>query len=248
MPTEGKGSGAFSYGTRNTAPYVMMSWTEDLSSLSTLTHELGHSMHSAHTWERQRGIYGDYSIFVAEVASNFHQAMTRDWLFRNQGDREFQIALIEEAMENFHRYFFIMPTLALFEREVHQRVWKGEGLTAGDLNALAAELFAAGYGDAMEIDRDREGSTWAQFGHLYANYYVFQYATGISAAHALAAPILAGDREAAKRYVEFLSAGNSLYPVDALALAGVDMRGPEAMEAGFRTLESLVSRLETLTG
>lgn len=245
-PTKGKGSGAFSTGTRSTAPYIMVSYADDLSSLSTMTHELGHSMHSAHTWAAQRGVYSDYSIFVAEVASNFHQAMTRDWLFRNNADRDFQIALIEEAMENFHRYFFIMPTLALFEREVHRRIWEGEGLTSGDLNALAADLFASGYGEAMEIDRDREGSTWAQFGHLYANFYVFQYATGISAAHALASPILAGDKEAAKRYVEFLSCGASRYPVDALRLAGVDMTGPQAMEAGFRTLESLIDRLESL--
>ncbi len=245
-PTKGKSQGAFSYGSRSTAPYIMMSYADDLSSLSTLTHELGHSMHSAHSRAAQKGIYADYGIFVAEVASNFNQAMTRDWLFRQNADREFQIALIEEAMENFHRYFFIMPTLALFEREVHRRVWNGEGPTASELNALTADLFAAGYGDAMEIDRDREGCTWAQFSHLYMNFYVFQYATGISAAHALAAPILAGDRDAARRYVEFLSCGNSLYPVDALRLAGVDMSGPAAMEAGFRTLEALVTRLESL--
>ncbi len=245
-PTKGKSQGAFSYGSRATAPYIMMSYADDLSSLSTLTHELGHSMHSALTRSAQRATYADYGIFAAEVASNFHQAMTRDYLFRQNADRDFQIALIEEAMENFHRYFFIMPTLALFERETHRRVWAGEGPTATELNELTADLFAAGYGDAVEVDREREGSTWAQFGHLYMNFYVFQYATGISAAHALSGPILAGDRDAAKRYVEFLSAGDSLYPVDALRRAGVDMTGPAAMEAGFRTLESLVSRFESL--
>ena len=169
-PTEGKGGGAFSYGAQGLFPFIKMSWTDDLSSMSTLTHELGHSMHSLHTWKTQPPVYADYSIFVAEVASNFHQAMTRAHLFSIEKDREFQIALVEEAMENFHRYFFIMPILALFEKEVHSRIEAGEGLTDGDLRALMAKLFAEGYGDAVMLDEDREGSTWAQFGHLYANF------------------------------------------------------------------------------
>ena len=177
-PTQGKGSGAFSGGSRGTAPFIMTSYSDDLSSVSTLTHELGHSLHSYHTWKRQPGVYSNYSIFVAEVASNFHQALTRAYLFEQQKDKDFQIALLEEALENFHRYFFIMPTLARFEREVHARVEAGRGVTAGDLNTLMADLFAEGYGGEVELDREREGSTWAQFNHLYANFYVFQYATG----------------------------------------------------------------------
>ncbi len=222
----------------------MMSWSDDLSSLSTLTHELGHSMHSAHTWKTQPGVYSEYSIFVAEVASNFNQAMTRAWLFDHEKDTQFQIALIEEAMENFHRYFFIMPTLARFEREVHRRIEAGEGVTASDLNNLMADLFAEGYGGAVELERDREGSTWAQFSHLYANFYVFQYATGISAAHALAAPILAGDKDAAQRYIDFLSCGSSLYPIDALKKAGIDMTTPAAIEKAFEVLGGLIDRLD----
>lgn len=246
-PSQGKSSGAFSYGYKGTHPFIMMSYSDDLSSLSTLAHELGHSMHSLHTWRSQPDIYSDYSIFVAEVASNFNQAMTRAWLFEEQKDRQFQIALIEEAMENFHRYFFIMPTLARFELEFHSRVEASQGVTANDLNNLMCDLFAEGYGDEMEIDRTREGSTWAQFSHLYMNYYVFQYATGISAAHALAAPILKGDQTAAARYIDFLSAGSSRYPVDALRVAGVDMTTPAAMQQGFAVLEGLISRLEGLT-
>ncbi len=252
-PTLGKSSGAFSFGSRLTHPFIMMSWSGDLSSLSTLTHELGHSMHSAHTWKTQPGIYSEYSIFVAEVASNFNQAMTRAWLFDHEKDTQFQIALIEEAMENFHRYFFIMPTLARFEREVHRRIEAGIGVTASDLNNLMADLFAEGYGGEMELDRDREGSTWAQFSHLYANFYVFQYATGISAAHALAAPILAdvkdaSNTDAAQRYIDFLSCGSSQYPIDALKQAGIDMTTPAAIEKGFEVLGSLIDRLESLTG
>lgn len=246
-PTVGKSSGAFSTGCRGMFPVIKMQYTEDLFSLSTLAHELGHSMHSWHTWKRQPAIYSDYSIFVAEVASNFNQAMVRAHLFEREKDPQFQIALIEEAMRNLLRYFFIMPTLARFELETHSRIERGQGLTAADLNELMADLFAEGYGGELELDRHREGCTWAQFGHLYMNYYVFQYTTGIGAAHALAGPILAGDKAAAARYIDFLSAGSSDYPVEVLKRAGVDMRGPEAIEKTFEVLSGLIDRLERLT-
>lgn len=245
-PNQGKRQGAFSFGWRGTHPFIMMSYHNELKSMSTLAHELGHSMHSYLTWQNQPNVYSDYTLFVAEVASNFNQAMTRAYLRDAQPDPDFQIALIEEAMNNFHRYFFIMPTLARFELEVHTRVEQGQGVTSDDLNALMADLFAEGYGSAMNYDRDRVGITWATFGHLFSNYYVFQYATGISAAHALAAPILAGTPGAAENYVKFLSAGSSLYPLDALKLAGVDMATPAAVEATFSVLGDMVDRLEKL--
>ena len=186
-PNKGKGAGAYSYGGPGDHPFIMMSYTDDLFSLSTLAHELGHSMHSYHTWESQPLIYADYSLFVAEVASNFYQALVRAHLFETQDDPDFQIGLIEEAMANFHRYFFIMPTLARFELEIHERVERGESFNADQLIELMADLFAEGYGGEVEMDRARTGITWAEFSsHLYANFYVFQYATGISGAHALA--------------------------------------------------------------
>lgn len=246
-PTVGKSSGAFSTGWKGMSPFVKMQWTDDLSSLSTLAHELGHSMHSWHTWQSQPSVYADYSIFVAEVASNFNQALVRAHLFETEKDRQFQIAVIEEAMENIHRYFFIMPTLARFELEMHRRLEEGQAVTASDMNSLMADLFDEGYGGELEVDRHREGSTWAQFSHLYMNYYVFQYTTGISAAHALSAPILAGDKAAAGRYIDFLSAGSSGYPVEVLCKAGADMRTPAAIEKTFEVLSGLVDRLESLT-
>jgi oligoendopeptidase F len=173
--------------------------------------------------------------------------MVRAYLLKHNPDRDFQIALLDEAMSNFHRYFFIMPTLARFELEVHERVERGEGLTAADMNALMADLFSEGYGGEMHVDRDRVGITWAQFGHLYVAFYVFQYATGISAAHTLAQRILAGEAGAAEAYVKFLSAGGSLYPLDALKLAGVDMATPEPVERTFGVLADYVDRLESLT-
>jgi oligoendopeptidase F len=203
-------------------------------------------MHSYLTWQHQPFLYSDYSLFVAEVASNFNQAMVRAHLLQTNPDRNFQIALLEEAMSNFHRYFFIMPTLARFELETHQRVEQGRGLTASGLNSLMADLFSEGYGDAMEVDRERVGITWATFSHLYADYYVYQYATGIAAAHALARRILDGVPGAAEDYLKFLSAGSSLYPLDALKVAGVDMTTPEAVEAAFAVLAGMVERLEKL--
>jgi oligoendopeptidase F len=246
-PTKGKSAGAFSFGTYDTAPYIMMSFDDSLGALSTLAHELGHSMHSYLSRKTQPYVYGDYSLFVAEVASNFNQATTRAHLFKVNSDKDFQIAVIEEAMSNLHRYFFIMPTLARFELEVHTRIEDGKSVTASDLIGLMADLFSEGYGSEMHVDRDRVGITWAQFGHLYANYYVYQYATGISAAHALSAKIQAGEAGVAENYIKFLSTGSSMYPVDVLKVAGVDMATPEAVERTFEVLAGYVDKLGELT-
>ncbi len=245
-PNQGKTGGAFSAGSRGTYPFIVMSYTDDISSMSTLAHELGHSMHSYLTWQHQPALYGDYSIFVAEVASNFHQAMVRAYLFRQNPDPAFQIALLEEALENFHRYFFIMPTLARFELEVHQRIERGKGVTADDMIDLMTELFTEAYGGEMHIDRERVGITWATFSHLYADYYVYQYATGISGAYALSNRILKGEDGAIEAYRSFLNAGSSLYPLDALKMAGVDLTTPQPVETAFAALSDMIDRLEAL--
>ncbi len=246
-PNKGKRLGAFSYGGPGTHPFIMMSYNDDIFSLSTLAHELGHSLHSYHSWRTQPIIYGRYTLFAAEVASNFNQALVRDYLLRTQPDRAFQIAVIEEAMSNYHRYFFIMPTLARFELELHERAERGEALTATVMNDLMADLFAEGYGDDLAMDRGRSGNTWAQFStHLYSNFYVYQYATGISGANALAQAVLAGETGAVDRYLEFLHAGGSRYPLDALQRAGVDLHAPEPVDAAFAVLADYVARLETL--
>ncbi len=244
---EGKSEGAFSFGTYDSYPFIMMSFDGNLSSMSTLAHELGHSMHSYYTRAHQPFVYSNYSMFAAEVASNFNQAMVRARLFAGQNDRDFQLALIQEAMDNIHRYFFIMPTLARFEFEVHSRMENDEPLTPETLNEIMSGFYAEGYGETMSDDARRTGITWAQFGHLYEAYYTFQYATGISAAHALANAILAdGDGGAVERYLAFLRAGGSDYAIPALKAAGVDMSTPLAVEETFKVLEGLVDRLEGL--
>jgi oligoendopeptidase F len=140
-----------------------------------------------------------------------------------------------------------MPLLAQFELEVHQRVERGQGVTADDMNALMADLYAEGYGSEMQFDRERMGITWATFGHLYQDYYVYQYSTGISGAHALSRRVLSGVEGAAEDYLRFLSAGGSVYPLDALKLAGVDMSTPQPVEETFDVLAQMVDRLEELT-
>ncbi len=247
-PNRNKRAGAFSSGGPGLYPFIMMSHDDKLGGMSTLVHELGHSMHSYYTWRHQPPVYGSYSMFVAETASNFNQAMTRAYLFDAfANDRDFQLALIAEAMSNFHRYFFVMPTLARFELETHERAERGQSLTARDMNTLMSDLLSEGYGGEMEMDGDRSAITWAQFGHLYANFYVFQYSTGISAAHELAKRIRSGEPAATEAYLEFLRAGASRYALDVLQDAGVDMRTPQAVETTFGVLEELVGRLETLT-
>lgn len=245
-PNQGKTAGAFSNGSPGTHPFIVMSFNNDIFSLSTLAHELGHSMHSYLTWQNQPIVYSRYSLFAAEVASNFHQAMVRAYLLEKETDPQFQISLIEETMDNLHRYFFIMPTLARFELEVHERVERGEGLTAESMIELMADLFSEGYGDEMHLDRQRDGITWATFSHLYMDYYVYQYATGISGAHALANRILSGEEGAAHKYLNFLKAGSSNYPLNLLELAGVELTTPQAVEETFAVLAGYVDKLEQL--
>jgi len=242
--------GAFSTGVPDTFPFIFMSYNDDIFAMSTLAHELGHSMHSHYARGTQPFVYSNYGLFQAEVASNMHQALTRQYLLDTQHDPEFQIAVLEEAMANFYRYFFIMPTLARLELELHERVERGGPITAAYLNDLTANLMGEVYGDEVDIsgpDRDRAGSTWAQFHtHLYSNFYVYQYATGIAGAHHLANRVAAGDKGAAEAYIAFLKSGGSMYPLDGLRLAGVDMSSKEPVDSAFAALADTVTRLEKL--
>lgn len=274
-PNQGKRAGAFSTGVPGTQPFILMSYNDDLFSLSTLAHELGHSMRKYYTQKTQPFIYTQYGIFLAECASNFNQALVRDYLLKNASviasraaaqqspsnteiasqqtlamtPADFEIGIIEEALSNFHRYFFIMPTLARFELEIHTRAERGQALTAQTMIDLLADLFAEGYGANVEMDRERVGITWAQFAtHLYRNFYVYQYATGISAAHALAQNILDGKPNAVEKYLGFLSAGGSDFPLETLKRAGVDLTTPAPIETTFGVLARYVDRLEELLG
>ncbi len=252
-PNKGKRMGAFSTGVPDTFPFIFMSYNDDIYSMSTLAHELGHSMHSYYSRNAQPFIYSNYGLFQAEVASNMHQALVRRHLLATHDhDPAFQVAVIEEAMSNFYRYFFIMPSLARLELEMHEQVERGGAVTADYLNNLMADLMMEVFGSEVEVterDRRRIGSTWAQFHtHLYSNFYVYQYATGIAGADHLVQRVAAGDSRAVESYLAFLRSAGSMYPLEGLRMAGVDMTSPEPVEAAFATLARMVSRLEELTG
>jgi oligoendopeptidase F len=245
-PNKGKTSGAYSGGSHGTKPFILMNYDGKLEGASTLAHELGHSMHSWLTNNAQPPIYSGYSIFVAEVASNCNQALMRGVLLGQGRGRDFELALLEEAMSNFHRYLFLMPILSQFEQQAHAMAEAGEPLTAEVMNRLLYELFARGYGPAVSVDPERDGVVWAQFPHLYSDFYVFQYASGIAAANAIADSLLQGEPGARERYLEFLSTGDSRYPLDALRLAGIDLTSPAPLDRAFGVLAGHVERLERL--
>jgi oligoendopeptidase F len=246
-PNQGKSHGAFSYGSQGTHPFIMMSYTDEVTSMSTLAHELGHSMHSYFTWKNQPFFYTDYSLFVAEVASNFHQAMMRGHLLNSNISKHFKLALIEEAVGgNFFRYFFQMPTLARFELETHQRAERGDPLTADSMIDLMADLFAESFGPGFDMDRERVGMTWSTFGHLFADYYVYAYATGISGAHAAAGRILRKEPNAVENYLGFLKSGSSDYSLNVLQKAGINLTTPQAVEETFAVMEEYIDQMEEL--
>lgn len=239
--------GAFSIGNRLTKPFIFMSFQENLYGMSTLAHEVGHSMHKHLSNQSQPIVYERYTLFAAEVASNFNQALTRAYLLRTVQESEFRIAVLEEAFSNFHRYFLIMPVLSQFELTLHQHAEQGKTFSAAQMNRLMTDLLGKVYGQEVQLDESLNGIMWSQFSnHLYANFYTWQYGTGIAAANALADRVLSGETGAVEQYLEFLSLGGKLAPLEALKIAGVDMASPEPIEAGFRTLERLLDELESL--
>lgn len=250
-PNAGKRLGAASIlMVENQPPFLFISYEDTLSSMSVLAHELGHSMHNYFTYHNVAPVYNNSSLIsctVAETASIFNEAMLRAYLREVKGDDpEFQIALIDKAFSNFHRYFFTMPTLARFELEVCSRLQEGKPITIQDLKSLMKEFYAEGYGDTMTDDAERTAITWAQYAHLYYPFYTFQYAVGTSAATALANGVMAGKKDATENYLKFLKAGGSMYTMDLFKLAGVDMASPEPVEAAFKVLSDMVDHLERL--
>jgi oligoendopeptidase F len=246
LPNVGKVSGAFSSGSYLTHPFLCLNWAGDLAAVSVLAHELGHSIHSYYSWTHQPYVYGYYSDFVAEAVSNLHQFLLADYLLATVDDPDILVSVIEERMGYSLRYLFTMPLLARFELDAHARVERGEALTAESMLTAMADLYRQGYGEAVVLDPERMGITWATFGHLYGDFYIYQYATGMAAAAALARQIREEGPPAIERLLTLLRAGASADPNEILAAAGVDMRTPAPLEAAFELLSSYIDRLEQL--
>lgn len=242
----GKSGGAYSSGDFGTEPYISMTWQDNLTSVSTLIHEIGHSMHSLLTWRHQPVTYADYGMSAAETASNFNQALMGDYLLSLRTDRDWTIAVIEERMANFMRYLFTMPILARFELAAHERVESGGALSAAWLSQSLLASYREGYGSEVIVDPARVGITWARFPHLFSNFYVFQYGIGISAAAALSSAVLNKGEPARVRYLSFLRTGGSRDSLDALRDAGVDLSTADPIDHAFSVMSGYIDRLESL--
>lgn len=246
VETKGKRSGAYSSGTYGTNPYILMNWQDNVNNLFTLAHEFGHSIHSYYTRENQPYVYGDYSIFVAEVASTCNEALLNDHLLKTIEDPKKRIYLLNHWLEGFRGTVFRQTMFAEFEHIIHQLDQDGEALTADKLTEVYYELNKKYFGDDIVID-EQIGLEWARIPHFYYNYYVYQYATGLSAATALSNQILSEGKPAVERYInEFLKAGCSDYPIEVLKKAGVDMNTAAPIEEACRVFEEKLNELEKL--
>lgn len=212
---KGKRSGAYSSGTYGTNPYILMNWQDNVNNLFTLAHEFGHSVHSYYTRKTQPYPYGDYSIFVAEVASTCNEALLNDYLLKTIDDEKQRLYLLNHYLEGFRGTVFRQTMFAEFEHDVHVRAQNGEPLTPELLTKLYYDLNKKYFGDNLVIDEEI-GLEWARIPHFYYNYYVYQYATGFSAAAALSKQILEEGDAAVERYVGFLKSGSSDYPIEVL--------------------------------
>lgn len=243
--TAGKRGGAYSGGAYGTYPFVLLNYQNKRESMYTLAHELGHSMHSFYTRRNQPYVYGDYTIFVAEVASTLNEDLLTRYLLEKTTDPAIRIALLNHSLEDIRGTLFRQTMFAEFEQQMHHQAELGEPLTADSLTALYLALNQKYYGAETQID-ELIGIEWARIPHFYYNFYVYQYATGISAAAALTQQILAEGQPAVDRYLKFLSSGSSDYSIELLKKAGVDMTSPEPVRQAFKLFESHLSEMEAL--
>ncbi len=239
---KGKRSGAYSSGCFDSMPYILMNYQGTLNDVLTLTHEAGHSMHSLMSCRHQPYQYSQYPIFVAEVASTFHEKLLAHHLMERAKTKEEKCYLINQEIESIRNTFFRQTMFAEFELRLHELVEKEVPLTPTLLKAEYRKLNQEYFGPDLVID-DEIDIEWARIPHFYYNFYVYQYATGISAAHALVEHVKENGEKAREKYLQFLSSGSSRYPLDLLASAGVDMRKPMAVESIIRQFDRAVEEL-----
>jgi oligoendopeptidase F len=242
---KGKRSGAYSSGSYGTNPYILLNWQNNVNDTFTLAHELGHSVHSYYTRKNQPFRYGNYSIFVAEVASTCNEALLNDYLLNNLEDEKQRLYLLNHFLEGFRGTVFRQTMFAEFEHTIHLKQQQGEALTAEKLTEIYYDLNKKYYG--KEVVSDQEiGLEWARIPHFYYNYYVYQYATGYSAATALAQQILDKKDGAVEKYIDFLKAGSSDYPIEVLKKAGVDMSSKQPILDALQVFDEKLQQLEKM--
>lgn len=246
IENKNKRSGAYSGGSYDTAPYILHNWHDSLDSLYTLVHETGHSVHSWYTRHNQPYQYGDYPIFVAEIASTTNEALLTDYLLKTQTDKKTRAFILNYYLDGFKGTMFRQTQFAEFEHWIHQQDQAGAALTADSMSAYYGDLNAKYYGPALE--RDPEISLeWARIPHFYYNYYVYQYATGFAAANALSGRIVSGVPGATNDYLNYLKSGSSKDAIETMQLAGVDMTTGDYLDAAFAQFEKRLDELEQLT-
>lgn len=245
VENQGKRSGAYSSGTYGTNPYILLNWHDTLDNVFTLAHELGHSIHSYYTRSNQPYVYGDYSIFLAEVASTTNENLLTDYLLKKYDDPKIQAYIINHYLDGFKGTVYRQTQFAEFEHLIHQLDNQGVALTADLLKEKYFEINQKYYGPEVNYD-DEIAIEWSRIPHFYYNYYVFQYATGFSAASALSKKILTEGAPAVEAYINYLKAGCSDFPIEVLKKAGVDMSSSKVIEDALKVFEERLNALENL--
>ncbi len=244
--SKAKKSGAYSSGTTyGVHPYVLLNWTDLLNDVFTLAHEMGHNMHSYYTGKTQPFPYANYSIFVAEVASTFNEALLLDFLIKNADEKDQKLFLLEKYLNNITATFYRQVMFAEFEMIVYDKTENGEALTGDTLSKLYKNIYQKYWGEAMHIEEE-EKYTWARIPHFYYNFYVYQYATGFAASEILANKVKTEGEAAVKKYLNFLKSGSSDYPINILKNAGVDMNSTEPVLAVSARMDEILSEIENL--
>ena len=242
---QGKRSGAYSGGSYDTNAFMLLNWQDNLDNLFTLVHETGHSMHSSYTRETQPYVYGDYSIFLAEIASTTNENILTEKLLQEVQDDATRFAILNNFLDGFRGTVFRQTQFAEFEHAIHQADQNGEVLTSEFLNNLYADLNQEYYGLSKE-DNPQIQYEWARIPHFYYNYYVYQYSTGFAAASALAEKIVHGSQDDRNRYIDYLKAGKSDYPLNIMRKAGVDMEKEDYLNDAFAVFERRLDEFEAL--
>ena len=242
---QGKRSGAYSGGSYDTNAFILLNWQDTLDNLFTLVHETGHSMHSSYTRETQPYVYGDYSIFLAEIASTTNENILTEKLLEEVEDDATRFAILNHFLDGFRGTVFRQTQFAEFEHAIHKADQEGQVLTSEILNELYADLNEKYYGLKKE-DNPQIQYEWARIPHFYYDYYVFQYSTGFAAASALAEKIVHGSQEDKDKYLDYLKAGNSDYPLNVIKKAGVDMEKEDYLNAAFAVFERRLDEFEAL--